>query len=119
MKVLENELTVYFDCDDTLIMWGKESSPNVMDFICPYTDKIERLVPHSTHIQILKQQKGRGYHVVVWSAGGWAWAKRVVETLGIEDYVDEVRSKPTKFFDDLPAQEVLGSRVYVEFKETE
>ena len=118
MNIIENELTLLCDVDDTLVIWGQPISDKTVEITCPYTGKIEHLVPHETLIQILKQQKGRGYHVTVWSAGGWEWAKTVVIALKLEKYVDEIRTKPVKYFDDLQAAEVLGTRVYLPYKET-
>lgn len=117
MKVLKNELTVYFDVDDTLVMWNQPITERTLNIICPYSGRAEQVVPHNVHIKVLEHHKARGYHVVVWSAGGWEWAKAVVEALGIQDHVSEVRSKPLKYFDDLPAAEILGTRVYIPFKE--
>lgn len=116
MNIIENELSLFCDVDDTLVVWGQPISEKTVEFVCPYTGKVENLAPHDILIQILKQQKGRGYHVTVWSAGGWKWAKTVVETLKLQEFVDEIRSKPVKFFDDLPANEILGSRVYLPYK---
>jgi hydroxymethylpyrimidine pyrophosphatase-like HAD family hydrolase len=117
MKVLKNELICHFDVDDTLVMWNKSIDVNTINVTCPYTGVVEMLAPHLKHIEILKHQKARGYHVTVWSASGWQWAQEVVKALAIEDWVDVVQTKNTKFFDDLPAQEVLGTRVYIEYKE--
>jgi hypothetical protein len=50
---------------------------------------------------------------MVWSAGGVQWAKTVVNTLGLADYVDLIITKPSKFVDDLPADQVLGQRIYL------
>lgn len=108
MNIIDNELTVIFDVDDTLVLWGKPIGEETRRFIDPHTKKVEYLKPHDEHIQILKQQKGRGYHVTVWSAAGWAWAKTVIDTLGIQDYVDEIRSKPVKVFDDVSADKILN-----------
>lgn len=117
MKYIDNELQAMFDVDETLVMHNIDESYHIkQEFICPYTQEKLMLTPHHQHIQILKQQKARGYYVTVWSAGGAAWAKTVVETLQLEAYVDEVRAKPTKYFDDLPGNEILGTRVYLEYK---
>lgn len=117
MKIIENELTAMFDVDETLVMWHRPVSDDSIAVTCPYTNVVDHLVPHKEHIHILKQQKGRGYHVTVWSAGGWLWAKTIVEALGLTDYVDEVRAKPVKAFDDMPADRILNV-IYIPFKET-
>lgn len=117
MKINENELSVVIDIDDTLLMWGKEKNEQAIPITCPYTKETLRLVPHKRHIELLKQYKGRGYYVTVWSAGGWEWALTAVKTLNLSNFVDEVRSKPLKYVDDLSGNEILGTRVYIDFKE--
>lgn len=122
MKVNRNENVVFYDCDDTLVMWddkfrephkdeftGKEAIP-IFD---PNDRSVNYLIPHQRHIELLKKHHGRGYHVVVWSGGGFEWAESVVKTLGLEEFVDDVYTKPCKFVDDLPATEVLGTRIYL------
>ena len=123
MNIVDNEVIVCFDCDDTLVMW--DSNHNYQDFpgtpelqqkipfINPYDNSIAYLKPHKRHIELLKQYKGRGFYVRVWSAGGVQWAKAVVETLGLEQYVDSVETKPAKYVDDLQAADVLGVRIYI------
>ena len=118
MMVIENELIIMFDVDDTLVMHGfPDSLDGAMDIVHPGTNNPHKVHPHKANIELLKQQRSRGYHVTVWSAGGWAWAKAVA--LGIESYVNEVRSKPIKYCDDLTdPKDILGTRVYLPYKES-
>lgn len=115
-NLIKNELTAFFDVDQTLIMAGYETHKDVITIMCPYTKEELKLVPHKHHIKILKDQKARGYHITVWSANGWQWVDSVLTALGLWEYVDEGRGKSIKFFDDLPADQVLGTRVYIDFK---
>lgn len=118
MNVVDNEVIVCFDVDDTLVMWGHNPcGSEVIPFINPYDKSITYLKPHLRHIDLLKQYKGRGFFVRVWSAGGVQWALSVVKTLGLEDFVDSVETKPAKYIDDLQANEVLGARVYIKDEE--
>jgi phosphoserine phosphatase len=69
---------------------------------------------HEGHIESIRKHKLRGHTVVVWSAGGAQWAERVVRELDLVPYVDACLAKPTWHYDDLPANEILGKRVYLD-----
>lgn len=116
MLVVENECVVCIDCDDTLVMWSDQfSQPHegATLFIDPYDNSYNFLKINEKHVALLKKYKGRGYHIKVWSAAGYRWAEAVVRTLGIVDYVDTVETKPLKYVDDLTAEFILGTRVYL------
>jgi FMN phosphatase YigB (HAD superfamily) len=125
MYIFESTKFVAFDCDDTLVMWDRdmmfdESAKGVIEFKDPYQKDISYLLkPHKKHIQKLKGYKNSGWTVMVWSAGGWGWAKTVVETLGLEKHVDIVMSKPRYCYDDLPVGEGIGIRKYYQPKKEE
>lgn len=119
MKILESEMIVMTDIDDTLVMWDRsfhQPGENKVRFVDPYDLSVNYLTPHQKHIDLIKKYKGRGMTVIAWSAGGYAWAKSVIETLELQEYIDLVMSKPIKYIDDLNADEILGSRVYLENK---
>lgn len=121
MIVNEKENIVCYDVDDTLVMWddlfdrphnnsmGAEAQP----FVDPYDNSTNYLFPHRKHIGLLKKHAGRGCMVVVWSAAGVKWAESVIKALGLEQYVDVVTTKPSKYVDDLPGNEILGTRIYL------
>jgi FMN phosphatase YigB (HAD superfamily) len=71
--------TIYFDIDDTLLMWGMDKSPKAKKFVHHGISYF--LVPHKKHIAKLKQHKKEGWKIVVWSHGGEDWAKLVVKKL--------------------------------------
>lgn len=113
MKIIGNDSTVFFDCDDTLIMWNHNRDESKL---VPVTSNgiTELLRPHYKHIEQLKKHKFRGHTVVVWSAGGVEWATAVVKSLKLEKYVDLVIAKPRWYYDDLQPQEFLPvtNRIY-------
>lgn len=132
MKVIENDNCLFFDCDDTLVMWGTSYHkvddngikntiliPDPWEAVTMYgrTRGMNELVPHDKHIQYLKDSKIKNKNtIVVWSAGGWEWALAVVKALGIEEYVDAVMAKPHAYVDDLNCKEFMGQRIYKEHK---
>lgn len=116
--------TVFFDVDDTLVMWDatpEELKARGVNFICPGSiididndgnkqfspPWTERLLPHRKHIEQLKKHKMRGHTIIVWSAGGWDWATAVVKALQLDNFVDLVISKPTWAYDDLQPAEFI------------
>lgn len=117
MRIVDIESTVFFDVDDTLVMWGREDlyDKDLMEVKSPYHGETHVLAPHKGHIKILKDRKARGSFIVVWSAGGFAWAEAVVKALGLEKYVDLVMTKPHAFVDDKTAAEIMGERIYIPF----
>ncbi len=120
-KLIGNDLVVVIDCDDTLVMWSETEERHLAGSgkVClqdPYDQTTVYLLPHTQHINLIKKYKVQGYTVIVWSAAGALWAKEVVDQLKLHDYVDFIMSKPIKYVDDLKADEILGSRVYIPFK---
>lgn len=117
MKVIEGDNVYYYDCDDTLVMWDNKhkTETNTVLFNCHGFS--ENLVPHQGHIDHLKKAKQFDKAtIIVWSAGGWEWAKQVVETLGLEEYVDAVMTKPNYYIDDLNCTDFMGKHIYKPFK---
>ena len=118
-KMIDNEMVVFFDVDDTLLMWENHNhwidKPGKKEIVCPYSNATSFLIPHKDHIDLLIKYKARGYVVIVWSAGGCRWAQAAVDVLHLNDYVDFTMSKPLKYVDDLPAKEILGERVYIPY----
>lgn len=116
MKRIDNESPVFFDVDSTLIMWKKISSDeDTVKIVHPYSGETTIHSWHKPHVKILRDRKARGAFVVVWSAGGNAWAEAVVKALGLEDCVDLVMTKPVLYVDDRPAEEWMGERLYLPF----
>ena len=112
MNLLGNELNVFCDCDETLILHTYEECHPPVDIMCPYENVILRFGIHAPHVKLLKDRKQRGSTIFVWSAGGHAWAKAVSEALGLEDVVDHYLSKPFMAIDDLPVGEGIGRWIY-------
>lgn len=115
MKIISGFDFAYFDCDDTLVMWDTTLINSNLDKCITFTNPDDSnlkwlLLPNERTIDALKQCKAAGSTVIVWSAGGWDWALEVVRGLGLEEHVDAVLSKPTRYYDDLPASQFMGTR---------
>lgn len=107
---------VYFDVDDTLIMWQEvpANTPGALHIKCPSKKRKAWLKPHKRHVAQIKAHKLRGHTVIVWSAGGDTWARLAVESLGLTDFVDLILEKPRWYYDDKAANEFMGKRSFLE-----
>jgi FMN phosphatase YigB (HAD superfamily) len=117
MQVIKSHKTVYFDVDETLILWEwrifSDDSSHLVCITDPDSGVSEYGLPHNRHIDLMRQFKARGHTVVVWSAGGYDWAHRAVVALGIEAMVDVVMSKPDWYVDDIPASAYMKKPIYL------
>lgn len=118
MKVITNELPLPFDVDDTLVM---HSVPELMKdselvYVPDPLDKSRdiRLRKNLPMIRLLKEEYSRGGLIIVWSKGGFQWAKNVVEALGLEEHVHYVMTKPRAYCDDKDVSSWLKERIYIE-----
>lgn len=116
MTIIANEQVIFCDIDDTLIMWLDTTSEPVVLVTCPYSNKEYMLPINLGNRKILMDRKARGTTIIVWSAGGHAWAKAVIEAMKLQDYVDYIMSKPMGYIDDKKADEILGERIYIPFR---
>lgn len=122
MKINESEVIVVCDVDDTLVMWSDrftQPHEGATPFLDPYDNSTNYLTVHQMHVDLIKKYKGRGFYIRIWSAAGYKWAASVVKTLGLEEFVDSIETKPMKYVDDLTGDKVLGARVYIPFKKDE
>jgi predicted phosphatase len=116
MQVISNEHVVCFDVDDTLVIWDDSFQAPELGRVRiedPYDGHTVYLKPHVRHVKLLRQMKGRGRFLVVWSAAGAQWAKAVIQALELEDCVDLIQTKPLAYVDDLPVTEWIGKRIYL------
>lgn len=118
MQVINKENVIFFDVDDTLVLWDHglklpEEMNQLVEIVDPHDNKTVFLKPHKPHIKLMKNHKSRGTVIVVWSQGGYQWAKAVIETLGLTEYVDFVMSKPRAYVDDLPSEAWMKERIFI------
>lgn len=105
------ESVIFFDIDDTLILWGKNKTD--VSFIEPHSGCIESGIANKEHVQRLKDHYNAGHFIIAWSGGGAEYCKRAIEALGLTKYTHLSISKPMQYYDDLPAEEWMGRRSYI------
>lgn len=119
-KKLKDRFTVFYDCDDTLVMWKDkaeiENNPNVVYIKSDFKEPFPVLV-HLDHVEQIKNHKRRGHQVVVWSYGGADYAEDIVKGLKLEEYVDVICCKPDIAYDDLPKEAIIQRQEYKPFKD--
>lgn len=118
MKKLSATRSVWFDVDDTLVIWGwREVDPEgkgLVSIVNPDNGVAELVLPHFRHIELMRQFAARGHTVWVWSQGGADWAEAVCRVLGIENLVSYVVDKPNWYVDDLHASTWMRSPIYLD-----
>lgn len=114
MRVIENERTVFIDVDDTLVMHKSSCQTTGLLVVDPATGNQVEVYKNAPMIKCLLEERHRGAFIVVWSMGGYEWARNVLQALGIDGKVDLVMSKPFAYFDDKPVEQWLKYRVYIE-----
>ena len=112
MVILEKP-TVFFDVDDTLVMWDENAKGDNVAISCD--GHLVHMVVNKGNLEELKRHGSRGVDVVVWSKGGVHWAKQVVRALKLEKYVAVIMTKPFCYYDDL--ENPLGQRRYYKLGE--
>jgi hypothetical protein len=112
MIVIESNTPIYFDCDQTLVLWDFPENERINTIEIPCEDWTIVLLPHKRHIKLLKDFKSKGHKICVWSGSGWEWSKKVVEILQLEAFVDIVMCKPKYYVDDLSCEEFMGKPLY-------
>lgn len=112
MHVIKGDRAVFYDCDDTLVLWDISEHPGAPITTVSCFGYESSLVEHKKNVNLLIKFKKLGYVVVVWSRTGSEWAEAVVKALGLEPYVDICISKPLFYVDDQKAEHWLGQHVY-------
>jgi len=112
MRVIKSENIKFFDIDGTLILpYTTGPAIYVYDAV---TRKDIKMQAHEPNVRLLLEEKHRGSTIIVWSMGGYEWAANVVRALNLVTKVDFVMSKPLAYFDDVPIDEWLRFRVFLD-----
>lgn len=114
MITIKSEQTSFWDIDGTLILAPEDGDMSpVISIPDPLSGPAIRQRVNHSMVRLLKEEAHRGAYVVVWSRGGWEWARSVIKALELEAYVHLVMSKPMAYFDDVPIEEWLPYRVFL------
>lgn len=118
MLVIQNENTKFFDVDGCLILSKTDTDPKGSEYIAiqdPVHPKYTiTMRVHKPNVRCLREEIQRGAHVTVWSRSGWEWARNVVQALGLGETDVTVMSKPLAYFDDMPVEQWLKDRIYLD-----
>jgi predicted phosphatase len=115
--VHRSEKSVVIDVDETLVSSypTKSKSKSLIVVNNPYQlgQKLKRY-PKWGNINLLRDFKGRGYVITVWSHGGAYYAYNILQMLELDNYVDFVMTKPVKFVDDKSdLNSIVGMPVFI------
>lgn len=116
---LRGEKAYFSDVDETLVIID-EIPPGIdrskLIKICLNPKKPEAwcwAMRHERHIDMLRKMAARGFAIVVWSAGGEAWADYIVGLLELDGLVDATMGKPDWYADDKTPDNFMKGRIYL------
>lgn len=118
MVTIKSEQNVFFDVDGTLIVNPGEGAGRLISVLDPVTDNYILMEAHEPNIRLLLEESHRGSYVVVWSRGGYEWASNVLKALNLTNKVQLVMTKPFVYFDDIPVEQWLTNRVFLNANDT-
>ena len=118
MITITSEMLRPFDVDDTLVFaptpnWERSGTEYIIEVLDPVTKNSIRRIVNPPMVRLLEEEHHRGGYIIVWSRGGYEWAKAVIYALGLENKVHLVMSKPMVYFDDKPVNEWMLDRIYI------
>jgi phosphoserine phosphatase len=114
MTTFGDERTTYFDVDGTLLEWDfcEANDTNAVELEHNGEIFYKKMIPGN--VKEVMNHYFSGNTIVVWSAGGGAWAAKVVKALKIEKYVHCTLTKPDFYFDDKDVAEWFPPQRYFE-----
>ena len=115
MRVIANDRTIPFDVDGTLIIHTKDMPFDDMLKVVDPVDPGSFVYVQVNHamVRLLKEEIHKRSNVVVWSKGGYEWARNVLEALGITDRCITDMAKPVAYCDDLPVTDWMTDRIFI------
>ena len=117
MIVFNDNLTAYFDTDETLVTltyYAGEEVPQEDDVVIEWYGSPVKISPRQEYIDALKAHYNEGHTVIVWSGEGTKHAELVIKKLGLESYVTLIAKKPSVIYDDESPESFMSNRIYVD-----
>jgi hypothetical protein len=112
MNVIKSEQVICVDIDQTLVLHGKvRKGQRAVTVTNPHTKEQKIMRVHEPHIKIITERLARGATLIVWSAGGHAWAEAVLKALKISHPNIFVFSKSVAYVDDKRASQFMGEHI--------
>lgn len=111
MQIIQDHRVACFDIDETLLMFDWKDYTSETGHLM-YLDDCA-VLPNHRNIDLLLQFKARGFTIIAWSQGGYAYAAQAIALLGLESKVDYVMSKPNWYIDDLHASAWMGKNIWL------
>lgn len=115
-EVIRNENISPFDVDGTLVMHEDPDAIPISEqvkVLDTLTNTFIIMRINRPMVRLLQESKLRGDYVIVWSRGGYQWAYNVIQALHLENDVDQIMTKPTKYFDDTDVFDWMPDRIYI------
>ncbi len=103
------------DVDGTLIIHTRDTitASERIDVVDPLTGKNIRVRINKAMVRLLKEEHHRGSYILVWSRGGYEWARNVIQALDLVPYVHQIMSKPLVYLDDTDVSGWMKDRVFI------
>lgn len=116
MQVIKSENIKPFDVDGTLVLPNdNDTKGDYIEVLDPVTNTFILMKIHKPNVRLLREELQRGAQVIVWSRSGWEWAQNVLKALDFGDSCNIiVMSKPIAYFDDMPVEQWLKDRIYLD-----
>jgi phosphoglycolate phosphatase-like HAD superfamily hydrolase len=103
------------DIDDTIVMWDVPYDYDGPTVKIKTNGFIEICIPNEYVIEHIKKLKKRNYSIVIWSAGGSDWGESVINSLGLDKYVDVIMPKISDHMDDVrDPKDKIGRWQYID-----
>lgn len=114
MKINKNPRIWEFDVDDTIVLWDQSKYPDRAPIEIPSARKghTALVIPHRKTVNLLVKLSKVGWYIRVHTGSGYKWGVKVIRALGLQDFVDEVSSKPLGRTDDKAPGDGLAYDVY-------